>query len=307
MSAVSSRPGLLGLLLAGGWLAGCAPAVLRVEDTAALPGRETVFTAYLERPAMFGFGNDLERVPVQFWVGGRCIGEAKTKEGGLASHRWRLDSDEIRQFEVRASVDGQTLEGRGAIFAWRPERPAIAVDVDHTISQTDVESLIGDVDLSAPIAGARETLVALADEFSIVYVTARSRSFLDKTHAWLRQHGFPDGPVIPAPRVRDMIEREKYKRRRLAELQARWPNLRIGISNTEGDIEAYAINGMLPLLVRPKSQKRYPVRAVVLANWQAAATFFAANREALREPERLEAVLRGERMLLQALPSWVED
>jgi hypothetical protein len=289
------------LILVG--LAGCGPLVLSVNDAVAMKGQPVPFSAYVNREHIFGLRSEIEHVPVSFVVDDRKIGENTADEEGRAA----VMADHIEgtpaTFQVRARVQGQTLDATGRIFHWQQGRVIVVVDIDHTISQTNYRKLLlkEHVDISSPIPGARETLNEIAKEYYILYLTARPRFLIEKTRAWLDHYSFPAGPVFTAPRVADAIGQLKFKQETLHEMRLRWPDVLIGIGNRTEDIEAYASSGMLPVIVYNGGEEEHYSDAVVLQDWQFVRSFFQANAQTLSQPVSLAKVIEGQQMILQPL------
>ena len=292
-----------------GWLVflvavpGCGPLVLSVDDAVVTSGSAAPFSAYVSREHIFGLRSEIERVPVVFSVDGRKIGENTADDEGRASIMTEALEGTPRTFVARARVGGKTLDATGRIFHWQRGRVIIAVDIDHTVSQTNYRKLVltEQVDISPPIPGARETLEGLAKDYYILYLTARPRFLIEKTRGWLDHYGFPAGPVVAAPRVRDAIQQLAFKQRTLHQIRLRRPELLIGIGNRTADIEAYASSGMLPVIVYSGGEEKHYSDAVVLQDWQSVRQFFDANAEYLTSPARLKKVVDGQLMILQPL------
>lgn len=288
---------------------GCAQAILSVDDAIAFDGKPVAFVAHAERPQMLGLRSNIENVTISFFIDGKEIRRADTGDGGRAAVEFPLPGPGFSSFEARADVDGRELQTTGPIFNWNDGRPILAVDIDNTISRTEYEDLIlKTLDVkSKPIPGSRETLTDLSRDFYVAYVTARPRIYVEKTRWWLSQNGFPPGPVVTAPRIRDVIQRKTLKRKMLADLRRRWPNLLIGIGNNQHDAEAYGANGMLALIVNPNVKHAYALDAVVLGDWGAVGRFFEANREILVRTDELTKVIHGEVMLRRYVIPWKES
>ncbi len=286
---------------------GCAPAILSVADAVAFEGRPVAFAANAARPQMLGLRSSIDNVQVSFYVNGREVARGNTGNTGRASAECMLPAGGATSFEARAFIDGRELQTPGTIYTWRENRPIIAVDIDNTISRTDYDELIlrEESPDSKPIVGSRETLESLSSDFHIAYVTSRPWILLEKTRRWLAEHRYPPGPVITAPRLRDLVRYKTLKRNILAGLRSRWPNLLIGIGNNEFDADGYGANGMLTLIVRP-SPKPYGPHALLFRDWAAVGRFFAANRETLAQPDRLAQAARGEVALLHTVATWEE-
>lgn len=284
-------------------VAGCGAPVLSVDDTVTMNGGGMPLVAYVGRSHMLGLRSELEHIPVTFFIEGEKIGTNQSDGEGRAAVMVPDMNGSPNAFKARARVGGQSLEATGRIFQWQQGRGIIAVDIDHTISQTNYRRLVlkERVAVSPPVPGARETLAVLAKDYQILYLTARPRFLIEKTREWLAYYGFPPGPVVAAPGVRDAMRQLRFKQTILRQLRERWPDMRIGIGNRESDIDAYAHNRMLPLIIYTDGEQELHSYAVGLINWQVAQQFFEANREILTNPARLDKVIDGRLMLLQPL------
>jgi hypothetical protein len=301
-TARRAAPLILGLLA----LAGCKAPLLSVDDAVVLPGEKTRLIACVEREPVLGLCKDVEQVRVHFDVDESEVGAAKTDEDGVAEVKHKLLPG-TENYEARVLVDGRELRALGRVFTWDKDRVIIVVDIDHTIEQTNYKGLLrspNSEDDSDPIKHSVETLKALAQDFQIVYLTGRPRFLIDKTRMWLRQEGFPTGPVITSVRVRDMVNPGEFKRRKLHELRKYWPNLLIGIGNQPGDADAYGANGMLALVLPSKPEQTFGPHAVVFRDWKQVGKFFGTNRAMLTDADALHEVIEGEESLLLPVPTF---
>jgi hypothetical protein len=288
---------------------GCGQALLNVDDAVLLSGEKVRLVAHVERREGPGIRKQIEGASVRFFVNEREVGSDSTDEDGRASVKCSLQPETASRFEAQTVADGNPLRTTGRIFTWRKDRTIVAVDVDGTISQTDYDDLIlkKEDETSSPIKRSRQTLEELAKEYQIVYVTARLRVLVEKTRTWLREKEFPPGPVVTAPRLRDVLLQTRFKRKVLANLRDDWPNLLIGIGDREADAEAYGANRMLTLIVEESARTSHRRHAVVLSDWQEVERFFAANREILSTPAKLKNAIEGKTLLLQPVYLWKED
>ncbi len=255
--------------------------------------------AQLEREPVLGFRDGIEDVWVRFCVGGRQVAEQLTADAGRATTFCSLSPAMGARFEASAVVDGGTVRATGSIFDWRDDQTIVAVDIDGTISNTEYDDLIFDDEDedSMPVSNSREALSALANDFHIVYLTARPRFLLEKTRVWLARHGYPHGPVVAAGGLRDALRQGSLKREMLAGLRRSWPNLLIGIGDKHRDVVAYQTNGMLPVVVTTKNiaRKRRTWQVVVLPAWEDVSQLFAANRRVLSDPSALADTINSHR------------
>lgn len=284
------------------------PPILSVDDAVMIPGEKTHLVAYVEREPVLGFRKDVEDIEVRFFVGGEEVDDDQTDNDGRASIKCKLPPG-TRTYEARAVVKGKPLRATGRLFEWDKGRVVIAVDVDDTIARTDYTDLIFDEDEDEidPLKRSAKTLRALAADFHIVYLTARPRFLLDKTRAWLHGEEFPQGPVVVAKGLRQSARQERFKRQKIKALRKQWPKLLIGIGNKDSDAEAYGANDMLSIMLEAKdADEEFGRHSIVFRKWKAVARFFEANRSALTDPDQLEEVIKGERMLLRPVPRWRE-
>lgn len=172
-----------------------------------------------------------------------------------------------------------------------PHRVGIIVDVDETISITDYPSLVFGIgtDTSRPIEPAQDVLTRLSQNFDITYLTARPQWLTGHTRKWLTEKGFPSGTVLTTARLLDVYWPGSFKKRAVATLRHNSPHLLIGIGDRHTDVEAYAANRMLPLVVNPRRRVRYPEQAVVLKDWRSVGEFFEQHLDTLRDPDALRA------------------
>ena len=196
--------------------AGCQVPVLTVDDAVVIRGEKSRLAACLEREPVLWLSKDVENAPVRFYVDEQQVGETKTDEDGVAAVERKLDP-ELQRYEVRAWAGFQELQATGRVFSWERERVIIAVDIDHTIAQTDYQELLSQrsADESDPVKHSVQALNALAQDFHIVFLTSRPRFLIDKTRTWLREKDFPAGPVITSVRIRDLVRPKEFKEERL--------------------------------------------------------------------------------------------
>lgn len=188
-------------------------------------------------------------------------------------------------------------------------RVTIVVDIDETISMTDYAGFLGlRENTSRPFDGAPEVLTRLSEHFDLIYLTARPQWLFAETRAWLRDAGFPPGPVVATGRIVDLFWPAPFKTRVLALLRLNSPGILIGIGDRHSDDAAYTANGMLSLVVHPRRNVSYHDRAVKLEDWQAVGRFFETHEQSLRVPEGLmrDFGVVGARLDPATVPTQVE-
>lgn len=149
------------------------------------------------------------------------------------------------------------------------DAPIFITDIDHTIADVSPLGFILRANESVrPVPGAPEALREIARRFQVVYLTARDHIFTAKTRDWLRRRGFPEGPLYlrKGTRFWDTPPRE-HKIARLGELRARFRDLRWGVGDVAGDMEAYAAHGIGGILLSPRGGSAPPAASRVVRGW----------------------------------------
>ena len=290
--------------LAAMLLVACATPLLAVDDAMMFEDGRTRFVAFVEQERGWML-RGVSDVDVHFSIDGQEVATARSDERGFVVVVADVGG-KPEQFEATATLGGKSFRSQGKLIQWRSDRVIVACDIDSTISETSLQALLfEDTDQeSQPIVGSPETLHEIARDYEIMYLTARPRFTLEKTRRWLEDHGYPRAPVITSLTVGDALAQTRYKTRVIRSLRRHYENLLIGIGNTSIDSESYGANGMLALLVRPEGDITFGRHAIEFHGWEQIRDFFRANRELLRDPERVQAAVRGEEMMLIPTLRW---
>lgn len=239
------------------------------RDLLATPEEEVVLEVEAEKvllpfvdPAFEGAEIELEGV-----------GRAKAGAGGRAEFRLGRLGVGLHRFEAR-------LEGAAPATALVQvaacETPLFVTDIDKTIA--DVSSVAFPFRSNASVAAfesAREVLEVIGRTMAIVYLSARDHIFTAKTKDWLRRHAFPEGPLY-VRRVRFWsASPRRHKLARLAEICSRFPNVRWGVGDLVGDVEAYAARNIRPILLTSKRRDGLPANCLTASSWKEIAQIVA--------------------------------
>jgi len=286
--------------------ASCNQPTIMVENEVVRLDKPTPVTGYVHRKVMFPFLQDVKDIDVAFQANQVNIGTAKTNADGKAETAASLPQSGDVIVSARAKVDGKDIAASARAYHWRPDRVVIVVDVDNTICETVVEKLIfggGKEPTLRPIADSKETMVRLAQQYEILYVTARPRRVLEATREWLDKHGFPPGPVLTAPGVGPSLKPTETKIDIIGNLKKDWPNILIGIGNSATDAQAYGKCGMLTLILRPDPKDEHGRHAIFMSSWYNIARFFDANQSDLTNPAALKEIIAGRKLItIPAIP-----
>ncbi len=290
-------------------VSGCGELQLTMEDVAYVPGEKSIFVGQLERDSPFGIPDAMENESISFWVGDDLIGVAKTDDEGRARLAADLGKRSLQdKVKARAWVGLRRVEVVRPIQSWDANTVIIAVDVDHTIAETDYEGvLLDDVDTkTTTIPGSVEALNALSRKFHVMYVTARPNFLYDETRQWLKMHGYPQAPLVMGPNASALVDQAELKEDLLKWRREPLPNLLIGIGDKASDAEAYHAVGMLSILLAPAEEELEAENVFVMPNWAAIQAFFDVNGESLTKPDRLADILERDAITELDIPDQPE-
>lgn len=191
-----------------------------------------------------------------------------------------------------------------AFDALSTRRTIIAVDIDHTVCQTNYISVVLSPTRdggSRPMDRAAEVLQRVAQRCDIIYLTGRPDWLFAKTRRWLSEHDFPPGPLIGTRGFLEFARMDAFKAITVRRLRTARPNLLISIGDTPGDVAAYRASGLCTLVLRPGGP---PADAAdeasafdaphYVQNWDAIDAFFREHQGVVASPRRLAEALHGD-------------
>lgn len=172
----------------------------------------------------------------------------------------RADTDAEGRYELTLGaaelprVIYSVLEGDGSCTehqSYQLPRGAkvVVTDIDGTLTISDDELMaqIGDGSYDPKQNGSAALLMKTWAEkgYQVVYLTARPHLFRAETRAWLRRHGFPDGPVISANQLVFGESARTYKRAWVERVRTGlgWEVV-AAYGNADSDIDAYEEGGI---------------------------------------------------------------
>ncbi len=250
---------------------------LTVYDQLVQPGEQVKLTAKLERDGPLGVNPDLRDFPLKFIMPGKGEkGEhvVRTASEGIAWKRLFPPANEKGPdpftFEVEFEGSGHHKPGKGSgrVFIWPKDAPILITDIDHTISDLSQLTVpLVEAKDNPTLPGAPEALTALAQQYRIVYLTARDDALFNYTVRWLKEKSFPAGPCF----CRDFHvgqSQEGFKKKFIAELKERFPKVQIGVGDRESDAAAYLAHGITPYIIDPQKKRDLPTEAVRVDSWK---------------------------------------
>jgi len=222
---------------------------LATDDLLAEPGKEVRLAVAL-RSSLLVTGVEGKRV--QFLLGDTVLGEATTDKSGSAALAWKVPAtagDYLIQAQVRAEDQPPRIIPPADLLvaARAADAPMIAVDLDKTVVASGFARVL--LGMAEPMAGSSDVLARVAKTQTVIYLTQRPDFLGPDSKKWLADKGFPRGPMLTTTLATLVEGSGAYKSHRLAEIRKTFKNVTIGIGDKPSDAQAYADNGLRPILI----------------------------------------------------------
>jgi hypothetical protein len=240
-------------------LGGCGQYyILTAPDVIAVAGGEAVAVARLQRYDPYPYAPGLKDAAMRFRVGEGTERGAYTDPLGYAGVPLPVPA-EPGAYPLTVSHmdrDGDEISLQVGLFAWKPDRPAVVVDMDCLPRK-------GAADLPA----ARTAIDAMSRTAHVAYLTRTDVREHPAEHRRLRELGYPDGPVllwqreywhvIRDPKLRYMprVVVETRLVSQTAELRKTFPRLETGVCASEVAARAFQDAGLKCVIVGKAAEK----------------------------------------------------
>jgi len=235
------------------------------HDAITTPGRPVQVRVKFERTLLGYWRPDMKgsRVTIEV-LGARR--SARTDRDGMASTTVVAGAVGVHPISARLDRSPSARAATSRLFVLDPSRPVAVVDIDGTISDLPDWQVPFIGHRAKTFAGAPALMHDLARRYQIIYLTARDDTFDAKSRAFLRLHGFPDGPVVyndlglGTKAERDQLKAGNHGPFKLGQINAlrvRGVRVELGIGNAETDAFAYE-NANLPSYILTKLTGRGP-------------------------------------------------
>jgi hypothetical protein len=224
--------------------------VFLASDIVVEPGKDVTLDVRL-RADLFLKGAEGKRV--QFLLDDKIIGEVKTDRRGDAALAWKVPAkagDYVIQVQVRAEDQPSTIIPPADILvaARAADAPMIVVDLDKTVVASGFAHVL--TGTAEPMAGAAAVLARAAQTQTVIYLTQRPDFLGPMSKKWLADNGFPRGPMVTGT-LTSLAAGGAFKSSRLTELRKTYKHILFGIGDKSSDAQAYADNGVKPILIMP--------------------------------------------------------
>ena len=271
------RSKLLGLSLLLIVVGGCGGEyILTVPDQVSSVGGDVTVVARLQRNDFFILNLASVKSYLRFQIGDGLERSASTDKLGYSGVRLVVPKKPGRyDLAIRyQDDDGDEVAKTVGAYAWAPDKPVIAVDMDPlprrrakltqgrkgwwtALVKYTVDLLPRATPADAP--SARAALAQLAERANILYLTRRSVVNHLQCRSELSQHGYPDGPVLMWRRQRWHLVPGRFKIPKvvvesrlvsqIAELRKTFTKMSVGISQSSLAGRAFVEAGMTAVIV----------------------------------------------------------
>ena len=205
-------------------------------------------------------------VTVDFRLGKKLLGSAKTDKDGRATLSWTPPAE--GNYKLTAKPSAVPDDAANAILdvtpapllvAARPKKTKfVVIDLDHTVvASSFFRVLIGG---AKPMADSVDVTKKIAKKYGIIYLTHRPDLLTSKSKSWLSEKGYPPGPLLVSKLKEAFGDSGKFKTARLKAVRKSFPNVGIGIGDKLSDAQSYVDNGMTTYLIPHYKQKPKDMR-----------------------------------------------
>ena len=204
-----------------------------------------------------------------FYRGDELEGTARTDEDGYGRISWTPPAGGDHEFTVRIIeaptdkddyADAVNVTPAPLLVAAREKYVDLTiVDLDHTVVDAGFSRVL--IGGAKPMPGSIDVMGKLAKRYTIVYLTHRPDILTRKSKAWLKDNGYPRGPLLVSELKEAFGDSGTFKTAKLKAIRSSFPNVRIGIGDKLSDAQAYVDNGLTAYLIpdyknKPKSMRK---------------------------------------------------
>lgn len=245
---------------------------LVLYDEVGQPGEVVALRAKLGHLSSTGLRVPLRGRSLIFNDPDLVTGRAVTAADGTALLKVRLPGPYPPLYRVQVAYHGskhhRPAQVKGRLFVWPKESRILITDVDGTISNLSLLRVPFTSNRDTPpVPGSVEALAQLARSYKIIYLTSRDEVLFEKTRAWLREKGFPPGPLF----CRDFhltTDQATFKRQFIHDLRKRYPNVVAGVGDQPSDAKAYLGNGLKTFVLTSTEKKTVPPGTRLVPSWR---------------------------------------
>jgi hypothetical protein len=226
--------------------------LLQGFDVLTTPGEDVVLKARLSRVVASGSSEPLRRKKIYFSIAGQRLGQALTSEAGIAGMKY--SAPKVGDYRIGLSTSRRDAtkitDSSLLVKVVEPRAFLLLVDVEKVLHESSSKRFpfIPNVELPAmPLA--KETLNALAESRSLVFISSSDGSHIQKIKHWLALRQMSIAPVLcwdlPANSEKASIRKAEHIRA----LAATFPNILGGIGNRRADAVALNSNGLASYII----------------------------------------------------------
>ena len=219
-----------------------------VMDSLALPNEQVQLKAQL---LAGDFLKPQAGYIVMFYRNGKLFKITQTDQQGLARVNFTPPEPGDYRFTAKVHPDGLAAKPPAArelvVCCRAAETPIILVDMDKTIVASGFHTvLIGN---PAPMADSVAVLNDISTNNTLIYLTHRPDYFGPKSKGWLREHNYPNGPVLMSTVSTFLKGSKAYKSEMIQSLKKKFRNIHFGIGDKISDGLAYHENSIAAIVI----------------------------------------------------------
>ena len=192
---------------------------------------------------------------VQFFLeeDGQWVNVGSSMTGAAGDYTFEIPAEHqfgVGNHRVLAILEATGTCNEHGVFVWPAETQSMITDIDGTMTSTDAEFIrqLSDVNY-VPEQNINASTMMQAWEakgYASIYLTARPNEFRWLSRIWLREQGFPYGPMETAETFVAGATAREYKGAFVRYLNDLQIDLVAAYGNAESDVQAYD-DGGIPL------------------------------------------------------------
>lgn len=213
--------------------------VLTGHDEMVKTGNTGILAVKVEKKILGYWAPNLTEIQVEFLLGEDLLGSGITDSQGIARLKYAPDRVGVHKINYRLPAIARRYRCRpGHLFSVSGMRPAVAVDIDGTLSDYPEWKVPFGGGSAPAFHYAGEFLRRLAARYEIVYLTARDDVLDEVTMSFLKKHGFPEAPVLYNDWRRFLTRAEQFKYESIGRLRENGVPIVAGIGDSLKDVKA---------------------------------------------------------------------
>ncbi|MDA0841110.1 MAG: hypothetical protein O3B01_26280 [Planctomycetota bacterium] len=252
--------------------------LLQGFDVITTPGEDVFLKAMLSRVVASGSSEALSRKKIYFYLAGQRLGESLTSTAGIAGIKY--SAPKVGDYRIGLSTSRRDAtkitDSNLLVRVVEPRAFLLLVDIERVLHESSSVRFPFIPNAELPVMPqAVETLTALAESRSLVFVSSSGGGEIQKIKDWLALRQLPVAPVLCWDLPSNPEKASLLKAEHIRMLAGMFPNILGGIGNRRADAVALNSNGLASYIItRDPLDKSELANLKVFTGWDEVMTLF---------------------------------